>query len=224
MSLSALKRAGDADRHQSKPSKHEALACRRSNIALASCRRAGSANSSRFRELSNGDWRRSLMVTVAASLMDTSWCTNRARRSSWISRRPSRGASRAALAFLVLLTGCGRSPSSPSDGLLGGWGGDHVSLTVGETSSHLEFDCAHADIPGALTVTHAGLLAAAGTFVREHGGPIRVGEPLDQHPALFTGTVSGDVMSLTIRLTDVDESLGPFTLARGASGPVFKCL
>jgi hypothetical protein len=98
-----------------------------------------------------------------------------------------------------------------------------VTLTVGNSSNHLEFDCAHGDIPGVLSVNH-GELAASGTFVREHGGPIAVDEPLDSHPALYSGTVSGNTMQLSIRLTDSGDAIGSFSLVRGTSGRVVKCL
>ena len=120
---------------------------------------------------------------------------------------------------LVLMMACG-TPSEPS-ALTGVWGGDHVLLTIGDTAAHLEFDCAHGEIPGRLPAARFSL---AGTCVREHGGPIREGEKPDTHPALYEGSISGETMTLTVRLTDVGESLGSFTLTRGASGRVFKCL
>jgi hypothetical protein len=120
---------------------------------------------------------------------------------------------------LVLMTACG-TPSEPSM-LTGVWGGEHVLLTIADASAHLEFDCAHGEIPSRLP---AAPFSIAGTFVREHGGPIRDGENPDTHPALYVVTTSGNVMTLTIRLTDSGEMVGTFTLTRGASGRVFKCL
>jgi len=120
---------------------------------------------------------------------------------------------------LALATACG-GPSEPSV-LAGVWGGEHVLLTIADASAHLEFDCAHGDIPTRLP---APPFSVAGTFVREHGGPIRVGEVPDSHPALYVVSTSGDVMTLTIRLSDSGELVGTFTLTRGSSGRVFKCL
>jgi len=124
-------------------------------------------------------------------------------------------------ALIVLVSACG-SPSGPSTIGGGTWGGDHVTLTVG-TSSHLEFDCAHGDIPNPLTVDR-GTISATGTFVREYGGPIRSDESLDIHPALYAGTVSGTSMQLSVKLADSGDLLGPFSLVRGAVGRVAKCL
>jgi hypothetical protein len=128
-----------------------------------------------------------------------------------------------ASAVALLCVACGSTPIEPSPVASGIWGGDHVTFTVGNSSNHLEFDCAHGDIPGVLSVSH-GELSASGTFVREHGGPIQLDEPLDSHPALYSGTVSGSTMQLSIRLTDSGDVIGSFSLVRGTSGRVVKCL
>jgi len=130
---------------------------------------------------------------------------------------------RSAWAVALLCSACSGTPIGPSPVETGIWGGDHVTFTVGNSSNHLELDCAHGDIPGILSVNH-GELAASGTFVREHGGPVRVDEPLDSHPALYSGTVSDSTMQLSIRLTDSGDVIGSFSLVRGTSGRVVKCL
>jgi len=127
---------------------------------------------------------------------------------------------RTALVLAVVAAACG-APSSPSLMPTGLWGGDHIALTVESTSAHVELDCAHGDIPIRLP---DAAFTVAGTFVREHGGPSGVGETPDSHPALFVATMSGGVMTLTIRLGDSGELVGTFTLTRGSSGRVFKCL
>lgn len=104
------------------------------------------------------------------------------------------------------------------------WGGDHIALTVADAGSHLEFDCAHGDVPGAFKTDPRGNFSEAGTFVREHGGPIRLGEVPDSHPALYAGAVMGDRMTLSVSLTDTNQMVGSFTLSRGGGGRVVKCL
>ena len=122
-----------------------------------------------------------------------------------------------------LCVACDSTPTSPTSVDKGLWGGDHVAMTVGATSTHLEFDCAHGDIPGVLSVNN-GDLVTNGTFVREHGGPIRVDDQTDQHPALYSGQVSSGRMKLSIRLTDSGEVVGSFDLVQGMAGRVVKCL
>ena len=125
---------------------------------------------------------------------------------------------------LVAGLSCGDGPTGPSRLPPGVWGGDHVFLTVTETSTHLELDCAHGDIPAVLTVDRQGQFQVAGTFTREHGGPIRVDEVAERQPAIYSGVVKSTTMTVTIRLSDAKESIGPFTLVSGALGRVFKCL
>lgn len=120
---------------------------------------------------------------------------------------------------------CNSNPSTPSSSALAGtWGGDHIRLTVADTSSDLEFDCAHGEIPGRLMANGRNEFNVAGTFVRDHGGPIRVGDPPDFHPAAYVGLVTTTTMTMTVRLTDTNEVVGSFTLLRGTPGRVVKCL
>jgi hypothetical protein len=115
-------------------------------------------------------------------------------------------------------------PSSPSSAVTGTWGGADIALTVADNGSHVDFDCAQGEIPGPLTVNTRGQFNLSGTFIREHGGPIAVGEVADSHPAVYFGSVTAATMSLTVRLTDTGEEMGPFTLSRGSAGRVVKCL
>ena len=124
----------------------------------------------------------------------------------------------------VAASTCDGSPSSPSPLPVGSWGGDHIALTIARTATHIEFDCAHGDIPTALTVDARNGFDVPGTFVREHGGPIREGEAADSHPARYVGSVTDRMMVLTVRLTDGNEPIGTYALSRDAPGRVVKCL
>lgn len=130
-----------------------------------------------------------------------------------------------AFGFAVVATGCVHDATGPSSlGLTGIWGGDHISLTVTTTDSHLEFDCAHGTVPGMLTADRRGAFMARGTFVRERGGPIRQNEEPTGDAAFYSGRVTGDTMQLTVRLLDPDTLIGTFDLTRGVAGRVVKCL
>ena len=124
----------------------------------------------------------------------------------------------------LLLPGCG-GPSRPS-GLVpqGAWGGDHVALVLDATHGTLEFDCAHGTADAPIPIDSDGAFQVTGTFVREHGGPIREGETPDQHPARYVGTTDGKHMTLTVNLSDEPQQIGPFELVLGASPHVLKCL
>src|SRR6266508_4218207 len=111
---------------------------------------------------------------------------------------------------------CSGSSTSPSPLPAGSWGGDHVLMTVAATGTRLEFDCAHGEIPSVIGVGRNGEFAVTGTYVREHGGPIRLGEIPDSHPAVYSAVIVSSTMTLMIRLTDTNESLGPFALVSGS--------
>jgi hypothetical protein len=128
------------------------------------------------------------------------------------------------LAAVVAASACSSSPTGPTPVRAGLWGGDHIALTVAGMSAHIEFDCAHGEIPVALMVNARNEFDVSGTFVREHGGPIRVGEVPDSHPAAYVGSVSETTMVLTVRLTDTNEVIGTFALSRDSPGRVLKCL
>jgi hypothetical protein len=119
---------------------------------------------------------------------------------------------------------CGSATTAPSRLPVGVWGGDHITLAVADASTHLELDCAHGDIPAVPTLDREGQFEVAGTYVREHGGPIREDEISDRHPAIYSGRIAAKTMTLTIRLSDTNERVGAFTLVSGSSGRVFKCL
>lgn len=107
---------------------------------------------------------------------------------------------------------------------VGAWGGDHVNLLVAATGGTLEYDCAHGTIDQPFLVDSSGRFDLAGTHTREHGGPIRIGEKEDKSPARYTGTTDGRTMTLTVTLTGSNEPLGTFTLTRGQTGRIVKCL
>lgn len=142
----------------------------------------------------------------------------------------TRGPTLTAWAITILLIGpagaCATSPTGPSDNpvAVGIWGGDHAGLTIVETGAHLEFDCAHGDISQPLMVDRNGNLSVDGVFVREHGGPIPIGEQPDQKPALYAGNVDGATMTLDVTLTGSQEKIGTFRLTYRASPHVVKCL
>ena len=107
--------------------------------------------------------------------------------------------------------------------LEGSWGGVHIGMEVAGKGTDIEFDCAHGTISERLVLDREGRFRAKGTYVREHGGPIREGETPVSHPASYSGNVRGKAMTLTVALTDSSESIGTFTLTQGSEAQVFKC-
>ena len=105
----------------------------------------------------------------------------------------------------------------------GMWGAVHIRIDVGQNSASIDYDCANGTIEGPLTFDSKGRFTWRGTHRREGPGPIRVGREPKALPAIYTGSVKGDTMTLTVKLTDTNEVVDTFTLKRGSYGKVFKC-
>jgi hypothetical protein len=107
--------------------------------------------------------------------------------------------------------------------LTGAWGGPHIKIQVESGSATIDYDCAHGTITGPLTFDSKGRFTWRGTHTREGPGPIRVGQESNGSPATYTGSVTGDKMTLTVKLSDTKQVVDTFTLTRGGKVRIFKC-
>ena len=105
----------------------------------------------------------------------------------------------------------------------GSWGGPHIQVSIEGNQATIEYDCAHGSITGPFTVNSRGVFNWRGTHSREHGGPIRINEKASQQAAIYTGSVNGSIMTLTVKLVDTGQAVGTYTLTRGRTGRIFKC-
>jgi len=131
---------------------------------------------------------------------------------------------------LICLVGSSEASQRPADAtqdkgadLSGDWGGLHLSLSVTEKETNLEFDCAHGRIDVPLRGNARNRFSVRGTYVQEHGGPVRLGEVPKSHPALYTGRIKGTHMTVAVRLLDTSQRIGAFTVTRDQRARVFKC-
>jgi hypothetical protein len=123
------------------------------------------------------------------------------------------------LALLSLALGCS-SPTAPA--ALGSWGGPEASLLLTTSGGTLSYACGAGTIDSAWTLTDAGQFVASGQHFFG-GGPVPPqGHP--PHPARYSGQVLGDVLTLTVTLSDLHQSLGPFHLVRGGPAVVEQCV
>jgi hypothetical protein len=134
------------------------------------------------------------------------------------------GRTMAFLSLALWISSGGCSGSNASTDLTGSWGAEHIGIVVIENGAKLEYDCAHGSIDEPLIVDENGGFEAVGVHVREHGGPIRLGEIPDEHPARYKGYIKGNKMTLTVTLIDSEQKIGTFSLNRGAPPRVHKCL
>jgi hypothetical protein len=105
----------------------------------------------------------------------------------------------------------------------GTWGAPHIRIQVDEGSATIDYDCAHGTIAGPLTFDSKGRFTWRGTHTRERPGPIRVGQESNGASVIYTGSVKGETMTLTVKLASTSEVVDTFTLTRGGKGRVFKC-
>lgn len=131
----------------------------------------------------------------------------------------------AAMTVVLVLAAC-RTPTGADNGRLanGTWGGDHVRLDVMSGVATTEYDCAHGTIDEPLVPDRNGRFSVRGTHTFERGGPIRLDEVPDRHPARYDGRVDGEKLDLTVIVTDRQQTVGVFTLTFRAAPRLFKCL
>lgn len=108
--------------------------------------------------------------------------------------------------------------------LAGEWGAQGMRMVVEGNNAKLEFDCAHGTITGPLKLDSRGRFKLSGTFVRERGGPVRSDNIANNEPAEYSGWTDGRKLTLTVKLKGSKEPLGTYSLVRGESGRIFKCL
>jgi hypothetical protein len=106
---------------------------------------------------------------------------------------------------------------------IGTWGGEHIALEVTETGATIDYDCAHGRITERITLDSDGNFKVKGLHVREHPGPVRIGEDTTGQAAVYTGTSDGKTLTLTVKLVGTDEIVGTYTLTHGKMGRVRKC-
>jgi hypothetical protein len=104
------------------------------------------------------------------------------------------------------------------------WGGEHIRINVGPNSATIEYDCAQGTIAGPLLLDSKDRFILHGTHSTEHGGPIRSDETANQRPAVYTGSIRGGRMTLIVKMTGTNETVGTFSLTHGDEGRVFKCM
>lgn len=106
----------------------------------------------------------------------------------------------------------------------GNWGGEHMGLIASDTGATVEYDCATGTITGPLALDGSGNFDWRGVHYPGHGGPVRIDQPPEAHPARYTGHATSTEMSITLTILDMAVPAQTFTLQRGAGARVFKCL
>ena len=106
---------------------------------------------------------------------------------------------------------------------IGAWGGEHISLEVTADGAITEYDCAHGTISQRISLDRRGRFNVPGTYIAEHGGPVREGQQANSIPVQFNGRVSEKRMHLTVRRRGSRQLIGNFTLVFGQEASLVKC-
>jgi hypothetical protein len=128
---------------------------------------------------------------------------------------------RVLLVMFVLLTAATAKTKKMQRIATGLWGGPHISIEVGQKSATIEYDCASGVIEGPLVVDRNGHFKLRGTHKVERGGPVRADDTAKPYPATYTGSIKGNTMTLTLKLSGSDDET--FTLEKGKEGELVKC-
>ncbi|OLE52014.1 MAG: hypothetical protein AUG51_20135 [Acidobacteria bacterium 13_1_20CM_3_53_8] len=106
----------------------------------------------------------------------------------------------------------------------GAWGGQHIGMKVTRSGATIQYDCASGTIDEPLVLDRSGRFTARGKHIHRHPGPIRVNEPDASAPAIYTGRVVGNHMTLTVTLAGSRQTVGTFELGLGQDARVVRCL
>jgi len=125
----------------------------------------------------------------------------------------------ALIVLLPIAAGVGVPPTMRTIAA-GPWGGPHVNLTVTPEGFTLEFDCAAGSAKGPPVIDRKGRFKLYGTYVSQPGSP---SGPREAHPAEYSGSVKGKLMTLDVKLTDSKQSIGIYKLVFGQLQRLNKC-
>ena len=119
----------------------------------------------------------------------------------------------------VMFRDCAQTLGPAGPLVQGTWGGDNAGVIVTDSSAHVHIGCTVGDTKGRIVVGSDGHFEATGLY-NITAYPVYRGP---DHPARFTGTVAGRVMTLTVALTDTAVTLGPVKLIYGATPQMGPC-
>jgi len=120
---------------------------------------------------------------------------------------------------LIVLRNCDIGGPRFHGPIEGTWGGENAGLIAFDTTAHVHIGCSAGDTRQALVADDQGRFDVPGlyniTLYPVARGP--------DHPARFTGSIDGQVMTLTVALTDTAVTLGPVRLEFGTEPRMGPC-
>ena len=123
-------------------------------------------------------------------------------------------------AALLPPSGCrSTGPSGPGRVAVGTWGGRDAGMVVEERSAHVHIGCTRGDVGQGIPLDADGHFDVTGTYNVD-------AFPIDRgilHPARFAGDTDGRSLTLSVRLTDTGQTLGPVVLRLGVTPQMANC-
>jgi hypothetical protein len=121
--------------------------------------------------------------------------------------------------LVFVAAGCGDPSSTLLLQVTGTWGGDEAGLIATDSTAHVHIGCSQGDAGGPIVVSGNRFDVPA----RYNLFAYPVYREGDERPARFSGTVSGDVVTLTVTMVDTAVTLGPVRLVRGREPTMANC-
>jgi hypothetical protein len=120
---------------------------------------------------------------------------------------------------LFLLRDCNAGGAQIQGPVEGTWGGENAGLIAFDTTAHVHIGCTAGDTRQAVVADDQGRFDVPGryniTLYPVARGP--------DHPARFFGQIDGQVMTLSVALTDTAVTLGPVQLTFGKEPRMGMC-
>jgi hypothetical protein len=107
--------------------------------------------------------------------------------------------------------------------LTGSFGGDRVNATFTTNGARLDFDCAVAEIDGAVLPDDDGRFVARGRYLADHAGPIAGDVAPHAVATVFEGRIAGHTLRLELKVTG-EPVPRMLTLVRGQRVKLVRCL
>lgn len=107
--------------------------------------------------------------------------------------------------------------------LTGAYGGDRVNATFTANGARLDFDCAAAEIDGAVLPGSDGRFVARGRYLADHAGPIAGDMARQARTAVFEGWLAGDTLRLELKV-EGEPATQVLALVRGKRVKLVRCL
>lgn len=116
-----------------------------------------------------------------------------------------------------------KSKTRMSKPITGEWAGKHITLKITERGADVEYDCARGTIDKKIIPDKNDRFDVLGTYIEEHGGPVRESDAANSYAVRFIGRIRGKRMTLVVKHKDNNKVIGTFSLLHGQESLLVKC-